>query len=98
MLWALSAPTTFPGIKLADGSFALDTEQECERWNEHFTALLCVELVNTLVDPPAPATPATRDVDEALAAIGSLTNEVQRVITGLPNNKALDMDQIPAEL
>ena len=61
--------TTFPGIKLADGRFALDAEQECERWNEHFAALLCGELVDTLVELPAPATPATRDVDEALAAI-----------------------------
>ena len=33
-----------------------------------------------------------------MAAIGSLTDEVQRVIAGLPNNKALGMDQIPAEL
>ena len=32
--------TTLPGIKLADGSFALDAEQESERWNEHFAALL----------------------------------------------------------
>ena len=38
------------------------------------------------------------DVDETLAATGSLTDEVQRVITGLPNNKALGMDQILDEL
>ena len=52
---------------------------------------------DTLVEPPAPATPATHD-DEALAAVGSLADEVQRVITGIPNNKALGMDLIPAEL
>ena len=90
--------TTLPGIKLVDGSFALDAEQESERWNEHFAALLCDDLVDTLVEHPAPAKPATHDVDEALAAIGSLTDEVQRVSAGLPNNKALGMDPIPFEL
>ena len=62
------------------------------------TTVLRGALVDTLVEPPAPATLAAHDVDEALAAIGSLTDEVQRVITGLPNNKALGMDQISAEL
>ena len=90
--------TTLPGIKLADGSFALDAEQESEIWNEHFAALLCGDLVDTLVEPPAPATPVIRDVDEAVAANGPLTDEVQHMNTSLPNNNALGMDQIPAEL
>ena len=92
--------TALPGIKLDDGSFALDAEQESEIWNEHIhcSTVMCGDLVDTLVEPPAPITPATHDVDEALAAIGSLTDKVQRVITSLPNNKALGMDQIPAEL
>ena len=90
--------TTLPGIKLADGSFALDAEQESERWNEHFAALLCGNLVDTLVEPPVPVTPATHDVQEALAAIGSLKDEVQRVVRSLPNNKAFGTDMILAEL
>ena len=85
-------------IKVINAPLPGINEQESERWNEHFAALLCGDLVDTLVEPPAPATPATHDVDEALAAIGSLTDEVQRVITGLPNNKAPGMDQIPTEL
>ena len=56
------------------------------------------DLVDTLVEPPAPVTPVIHDVDEALAASGSLTDEVQHMITSLPNNKALGMDQIPGEL
>ena len=84
MHWVLFAPPLF----LADGSFALDAEQESERWNEHFASLLCGNLVDILV----------HEVEEAMAAIGSLKDEVQRVVTSLPNNKAQGKDMIPAEL
>ena len=70
--------STLPGGKLADGSFALDAEQESERWNEHLAALLCGGLVDTFVEPPVHATPATHDVDETLAAIGTLTENATR--------------------
>ena len=90
--------TTLPGIKLADGSFALDSEEESERWNEHFAALLCGNLVEILVEPPVPVTPASHEVEEAMDAIGALKDEVQRVVTSLPSNKALGKDMIPAEL
>ena len=90
--------TTLPGVKLADGTFALDAEQESERWNEHFAALLCGHLVDTLLKPPVPVTPAAHEVEEAMATFGSLRDEVQRVVTSLPNNKALGKDMIPAEL
>ena len=90
--------TTLPGIKLADGSFALNAEQENERWNEQFATLLFGNIVDTLVEPPVPVTPATHEVEEAMAAIGSLEDEVQRVVTSLPNNKALGKAMIPSKL
>ena len=95
---AVVAPPQSLASKLADGSFASNAEQESERLNEHLVALSCGDHVDTLVEPPAPATPATHNGNTALAATGSLPDEVQRVITDLPNNKALGMDQIPAEL
>ena len=89
--------TTLPGIKLADGSFALDAEQESERWHEHFAALLCFS--STLWWNPLYLSHfATHEVEEAMAAVVSLKDEVQRVVTSLPNNKALGKDMIPSEL
>ena len=63
--------------------------------SQHF----CVVISSTLWwNPSVPVTPATHDVQEALAAIGSLKDEVQRVVRSLPNNKAFGTDMILAEL
>ena len=98
VLWVPSAPphllkSSWPTVPL---NLTLSKKvRDGTNTSQHFCV---VNLVDTVVEHPVPVTPAAHEVEEAMVAIGSLKDEVRRVVTSLPNNQALGKDMIPAEL